>query len=131
MSSTTSSAQTQVLEIQGFSFSSDTSAYLEFSINNFLEGVTGATSSLPIYIRPTKERLANFKFQLSELEYNMLYGFMLKTLDVDNDRTEVENDFVWPKTIDGFNPDTYGNSFEAFGSSSKKNNLFCYVLRRK
>lgn len=120
MSSTTSSAQTQVLEIQGFSFSSDTSAYLEFSINDFLEGVNGATSSLPIYIRPTKERLANFRFGLSELEYNMLYGFMLKTLDVENDRTEVENNFIWPKTIDGFNPDTYGNAFEAFKKSMLK-----------
>lgn len=117
MSSTTSSAQTQVLEIQGFSFSSDTAAYLEFSVNDFLEGVTGATSSLPIYIRPTKQRLANFKFALSELEYNMLYGFTLNTLDVENDRTEVENKFLWPTTIDGFNPDTYGTSFEAFKKS--------------
>jgi hypothetical protein len=117
MSSTTSSAQTQVLEIQGFSFSSDTAAYLEFSVNDFLEGVTGATSSLPIYIRPTKQRLANFKFALSELEYNMLYGFTLNTLDVENDRTEVENNFLWPTTIDGFNPDTYGTSFEAFKNS--------------
>ena len=117
MSSTTSSAQTQVLEIQGFSFSSDTAAYLEFSVNDFLEGVTGATSSLPIYIRPTKQRLANFKFALSELEYNMLYGFTLNTLDVENDRTEVENNFLWPTTIDGFNPDTYGTSFESFKNS--------------
>ena len=117
MSSTTSSAQTQVLEIQGFSFSSNTVAYLEFSVNDFLEGVTGATSSLPIYIRPTKQRLANFKFALSELEYNMLYGFTLNTLDVENDRTEVENKFLWPTTIDGFNPDTYGTSFEAFKKS--------------
>jgi hypothetical protein len=117
MSSTTSSAQTQVLEIQGFSFSSDTAAYLEFSVNDFLEGVTGATSSLPIYIRPTKQRLANFKFALSELEYNMLYGFTLNTLDVENDRTEVENKFLWPTTIDGFNPDTYGTSFEDFKKS--------------
>lgn len=117
MSSTTSSAQTQVLEIQGFSFSSDTAAYLEFSINDFLEGVTGATSSLPIYIRPTKQRLANFKFALTELEYNMLYGFTLNTLDVENDRTEVENNFLWPTTIDGFNPDTYGTIFEAFKKS--------------
>lgn len=117
MSSTTSSAQTQVLEIQGFSFSSDTAAYLEFFVNDFLEGVTGATSSLPIYIRPTKQRLANFKFALSELEYNMLYGFTLNTLDVENDRTEVENKFLWPTTIDGFNPDTYGTSFEDFKKS--------------
>ncbi len=117
MSSTTSSAQTQVLEIQGFSFSSNTVAYLEFSVNDFLEGVTGATSSLPIYIRPTKQRLANFKFALSELEYNMLYGFTLNTLDVENDRTEVENNFLWPTTIDGFNPDTYGTSFEDFKKS--------------
>lgn len=120
MSSTTSSAQTQVLEIQGFSFSSNTIPYLEFSINDFLEGVTGATSSLPIYIRPTKQRLANFKFQLSELEYNMLYGFNLKTLDVENDREEINNDFLWPTTIDGFNPDTYGTSFEAFKKSMLK-----------
>jgi len=117
MSSTTSSAQTQVLEIQGFSFSSNTAAYLEFSVNDFLEGVTGTTSSLPIYIRPTKQRLANFKFALTELEYNMLYGFTLKTLDVENDRTEVENKFLWPTTIDGFNPDTYGTSFESFKKS--------------
>lgn len=117
MSSTTSSAQTQVLEIQGFSFSSNTIPYLEFSINDFLEGVTTSTSTLPIYIRPTKERFANYKFQLSELEYNMLYGFKLKTLNVEDDRTEVENNFIWPKTVDGFNPDTFGSSFESFKNS--------------
>jgi hypothetical protein len=120
MSSTTSSAQTQVLEIKGFSFSSNTTPYLEFSTNDFLEGVTGSTSSLPIYIRPTKQRLANFKFQLSELEYNMLYGFTLKTLDVENDRDEIDNKFLWPTTIDGFNPDTYGSSFESFKKSMLK-----------
>ena len=120
MGSTIATAQTPTLEIQGFSFSSNTAAYLEFSINEFLDGVTGATSTLPIYIRPTKERLANFKFTLTELEYNMLYGFMLKTLDVENDRTEIENNFIWPKTIDGFNPDTYGATFENFKKSMLK-----------
>lgn len=118
--SATTSAQTNTFLIQGFSFSADTSPYLEFSINGFLEGVTGATSTLPIYIRPTKERLANFKFAISELEYNMLYGFKLKTLDVENDREELENNFVWPKTIDGFNPDTYGDAFEEFKKSMLK-----------
>ncbi len=116
MSSTTSSS----LEIKGFSFSSNTIPYLEFSVNDFLEGVTGTTSSLPIYIKPTKQRLANFKFELSELEYNMLYGFKLKTLDVENDRDEIDNNFLWPTTIDGFNPDTYGDSFEAFKKSMLK-----------
>ena len=120
MGSTTITAQTPTIEIKGFLFSANTSNYLEFSINDFLDGVTGATSTLPIYIRPTKERLANFKFTLSELEYNMLYGFKLKTLDLETDILEVENDFVWPKTIDGFNPDTYGIAFDNFKKSMLK-----------
>lgn len=119
MSSTTS-AQTSVISILGYTFSSNTIPYLEFTINDFLENVTASTSTLPIYIRPTKEKLAQYKLGLSELEYNMLYGFNLDVISVEDDITEISQSFVWPTTIDGFNPDTYGSSFETFKNSMLK-----------
>lgn len=112
--SATTSAQTKILEIKEFLFSADTNAYLQFSIDDFLEGVTGSTSTLPIYIRPTQKRLANYKFTLTELEANMLNGFILETVKAEDDLTPIKTQYIWPKTIDGFNPDTFGVYLQNF-----------------
>ena len=108
-----------ILNILGYNFSSSTIPYLEFTVNGFLD-VSGTTSTIPLYIRPTKQRLAEYDQGLSELEYNMFYGFNMNVIDVMDDITEVSQEFIWPKTIDGFNPDIYGNSFESFKASILK-----------
>lgn len=114
MSAMTSSANTGVFVVSGYTFSAATPAYLQFTIGNYLEYVTGSTSTNPLYIRPTKERLAQFNLSLSELEYNMLYGFKFNVLNIEDDITEEEQSFEWPKTIDGFNPDLSGTLFDEF-----------------
>ena len=114
MSAITSSAQTKTIDIIGYSFSSNTISYLEFSTNDFLDNISGTTSTWPIYIRPTQQRLAEYTMGLSELQYNMLYGFKMNVIDVVDDITETEQEFLWPKTIDGFNPDNYGSYFNSF-----------------
>lgn len=106
----------QTFDITAYSFSAGVDSYLEITIDNILESVSGTNTNLPVYIRPTKQRLAEYKMNLSKLEFNLLYGgkFMVPNLD---DGSETEQTFEWPTTIDGFSPDSYGSSFETYKSS--------------
>ncbi len=120
MSAQTSTASTKVIDILTYNFSAGTDAYLEFTINDFLDYVSGPTSVLPIYIRPTKQRLAEYKLNISKLEFNLLYGEKLLVPNIDTDTSEFEETFVWPSSIDGFAPDSYGASFETYKNSILK-----------
>lgn len=120
MSAETSTASTKVIDIISYNFSAGTGSYLEFTINDFLEYISGTTSMLPIYIRPTKQRFAQYKMDISKLEYNLLYGQKLMVPNIETDTSEYEQTFVWPTTIDGFSPDSYGSSFEAYKNSILK-----------
>ena len=114
MSAQTATASTNVIDIISYNFSAGTGSYLEFTINDFLEYVSASTTTLPIYIRPTKQRFAEYKMNISKLEYNILYGEKLMVPNVETDTSEYEQTFVWPKTIDGFSPDSYGTSFNSY-----------------
>ena len=118
MSAQTATATTQVIDILSYNFSAGTNSYLEFKINGHLEYISGPTSTLPLYIRPTSQRLGEYDMNISKLENNLLYGQKLMVPNVEDDRTETEQTFVWPKTIDGFSPDSFGNSFTTY-----KNNI--------
>ena len=122
MRPSSSSAQTGVYDILYYNFSSDTfnNYYLEFTINGFLEDVTGSTSTLPILIRPNEKRYANYVLNIDRLEYNLLYGEKLLVPNVEDDESSTEKQFIWPKNIDEFNPDTYGNDFENYKTSILK-----------
>lgn len=120
MSAQTSSATTKVVDIISYNFSAGTNAYLEFTINDFLEYITGTNTVFPVYIRPTEKRFAEYKMNLSKLENNLLYGQKLLVPNVDTDTSETEQTFVWPTTIDGFSPDSFGSSFEAYKKSILK-----------
>lgn len=111
MSSQTQPVVTNVSNIISYNFSAGTVAYLEFTIDDFLEYVSGSTSTFPIYIRPTEQRLAEYKFGIGKLEYNLLYGQKLMVPNIETDASEYEATFIWPTTIDGFAPDSYGNAF--------------------
>ena len=111
MSSQTQNITTNVIDIISYNFSAGTGGYLEFTINNFLEYISGNTSTYPIYIRPTAQRLAEYKFNISKLEYNLLYGQKLMVPNIETDASEYEATFTWPTTIDGFSPDSFGNGF--------------------
>lgn len=113
------SASTKVVNIVSYEFSAGTNSYLQFTIDDFLEYVTSTASVFPVYIRPTRQRMAEYNMSIEKLEYNILYGQKLMVPDVD-DTGETEQTFVWPTTIDGFSPDSYGVSFEGYKSKILK-----------
>lgn len=120
MSAQTPSAKVGAHKIIGYNFSAGVNSYLEITIDAHLEYMSASTSTLPVYVRPTEQRLAEYKQNLSELEYNLLFGFKFNVLDVMDDITTTEEYIIWPRNIDGFNPDTFGDSYEEFSSSILK-----------
>lgn len=110
----------QIVDIISYSFSAGVDSYLEFTVNNILNDVSGSTSNLPVYIRPTKQRMAEYKMNISRLEYNILYGGKFIVPNIETDDSESEQTFTWPRTIDGFAPDSYGASFESYKTSLLK-----------
>jgi len=120
MSSTTTTATTQVINILSYNFSAGTNSYLEFKINGHLEYISGPTTTLPVYIRPTNERLGEYNLNISKLENNLLYGQKLIVPNTEDERIETEQMFIWPKTIDGFSPDSYGSAFTNYKNSILK-----------
>ena len=107
-------------KIIGYNFSAGVNSYLEITIDAHLEYMSASTSSLPVYVRPTEQRFAEYKQHLSELEYNLLFGFKFDVIDVMDDITTTEEYIIWPRIIDGFNPDTFGSSYDQFSSSILK-----------
>lgn len=120
MSAQTATASTKVVDIVSYNFSAGTGSYLEFVTNDFLEYLSGTTTTLPVYIRPTKQRLAEYKQNISKLEYNILYGDTLTVPNIETDDSEYEQTFVWPTTIDGFAPNSYGTDFETYRTNILK-----------
>lgn len=102
-------------DIISYSFSAGVGSYLEFTINNTIDSISGgSTTAFPVYIRPTKQRLAEYKINLSRLEYNLLYFGKLLVPNVETDTSSTEQTFTWPTDIDGFSPDSYGSSFNTY-----------------
>lgn len=98
-------------------FSSDTTNgnYLYFEVDGSVLGPNEISSYEDVYIRPTKERYKEFKNGLNPLEYQIFFdgNFYIPDVELDDD-TILEEKHEWPKTIDGFNPDTYGTSFDSY-----------------
>ena len=114
-----SPASGNTYDIIGYNFSAGVDSYLEITINNVIENLSGTSTYFPVYIRPTKQRLAQYKMDISKLEYNLLYGgkFLIPNMD---DSSETEQTFEWPTTIDGFSPDSYGTAFETYKTNLLK-----------
>lgn len=95
-------------------------SFLEFEIEGLLydQSVNASQFQDPIYIRPTKRRLNNYLSELSRIENQVWLEQKFLIPKSDDERVEEIKEFIWPKTIDGFNPDTYGIYFENY-----KNNL--------
>lgn len=97
--------------------------YFEFKIKGILlptEPISASTFNYPIYIRPTRQRLGQFKRTLPNLETQLIYDGNFLIPDTDTD-TYSRVQFDWPKSIDGFAPDSYGFGFEAYADSILKN----------
>jgi len=89
--------------------------HLQFNIKGDLfSGSTATTFSAPIYIRPSEVIYNTYLHNLSRLESQILLDgdFSIPNATIP-DQYDIIN-FKWPKIIDGFNPDTYGFSFEEY-----------------
>ena len=109
--------------IKSYSYTGGTSGILEFEINGHLSSDvyvsfenSGTTSSLPIYIRPSRKRMTEYKIQQSRLERQLLTKALFDIPDVDDENNFFTYRMPWPRTIDGFNPDTNGLNFETYKS---------------
>jgi hypothetical protein len=92
--------------------------YLELKIKGYLLPLEISNSSFnyPIYIRPSRKRYGEFKRTISSLESHLLKDgtFLIPDSDTDTlDRIK----FNWPKTIDGFAPDSFGQDFNNYVTS--------------
>jgi len=120
--SATTTAQTESFTINTYSYFPGVSAYLEFEINGHLSSgaaipLTGTTSTLPVYIRPSRKRVTEYRMQQSRLERQLLGEGVFDIPDIDDENTSFTYRIQWPRTIDGFNPDTRGDSFEQYKSN--------------
>jgi len=113
-------AKTDSYEIKSYSFTAGTTNILEFEIYGHLfedatEAYTGQTNSkLPLYIRPSRKRMTEYNRSISRIEKQLLGSGLLDIPDVDDEKREWTYRVPWPRTIDGFNPDTRGANFETF-----------------
>lgn len=86
---------------------------LNFTIQGYLLSASTSASTFPTYIRPSIRRFFEYKNTVSDLEYQLLFEqeFLVPSSDTD---TFERRSFVWPTTIDGFNPDTYGTAYDTY-----------------
>lgn len=114
VSAVTSGATTISIKILSYYFSAASNQYLFFEIDDFLEDISGSVDVVPIWIRPSNQRFAEYKHGISKLEWNLLYGQKLNVPNVYTDSGETSTTFVWPTSIDGFAPDSFGAAFDAY-----------------
>jgi hypothetical protein len=93
--------------------------YFEFNIEGILlpqASTTATTFNYPLYIRPTRKRYGQYKKTISNLEDQLLNSgnFLMPNLDTE---TYERVTFTWPRTIDGFSPNSYGSEFENYATS--------------
>jgi hypothetical protein len=115
-------AQTNSYLISTYSYTAGTTStygVLEFEIKGHLSDgasmpLTGTTSTLPVYIRPSKKRVTEYRMQQSRLERQLLTEGLFDIPDVDDENKDYRYRVPWPRDIDGFNPDTTGDKFETY-----------------
>lgn len=112
-------AQTESFTINSYSYTGGSNSILEFTIDGHLESgaiipFDGGSSKLPIYIRPSRKRMTEYKMQQSRLEVQMLSNALFDIPDIDDGDDNFRYKMPWPKSIDGFNPDTRGDEFVAY-----------------
>lgn len=92
------------------------SGLLNFTIQgNMFTGTTSSTT-VGIYIRPSKRRYYNYKKTISDIEYQLLFEQRFLTPNIDDDTFESVT-YTWPTTIDGFNPDSFGDAYDDYVES--------------
>ncbi len=112
-------AATPSFGIESYSYTGGTGGALEFTISGHLsEGAvstfSSSTSNLPVYIRPSKKRMTEYRIQQPRLERQLLREGLLDIPDVDDESRDFKYRIPWPRTIDGFNPDIDGSGFGTY-----------------
>ncbi len=107
------SGGTDILNIKNYIFSG---TYLYFEVVGYLQkDNTGSTYTDSIYIRPTKGRVYDYNNSITTLERQLLNDGVFLIPDIDTPQDDfLEQRFIWPRTIDGFSPDSYGSAFESY-----------------
>lgn len=112
--SAATTAQTVVHDITSFSYQTGYTGYLQFTVKGFVfSSNTISASTAPIYVRPSSQRFGQYKRTISNLENQLLFDGVFLVPDVDDD-TFSNQTFTWPKTIDGFAPDSFGSNFDDY-----------------
>ena len=90
------------------------SAYSNYYHLNFrVSGIFTANTTDAIYIRPSKKRYFQYKRSLGNLEYQLTEVGNWLVPNPSNDQF-FEKSIVWPRSLDGFAPDSYGTNFQNF-----------------
>jgi len=109
LSSTTLNT-TPSYSIKSYSYSGFADHYhLNFRVN----GLLTANTTDAIYIRPSKKRYFQYKRSLGNLEYQLLEVGKFQVPNPDND-IFYDKVITWPRSIDGFAPDSYGTNFDNY-----------------
>lgn len=104
---------------QIISYNYSNNNYFEFKILGILlpeEPASLTEFDYPLYIRPTRKRYGEYKKTISNLEDQLLNSgdFLMPNTDTE---TYERVTFTWPRTIDGFSPNSYGSEFENYATS--------------
>lgn len=113
MSSSTRYSQT--FPILNYSYTAST-GLMTFKIDGQIFSADTSATTVGVYILPSDQRYYSFKKTLSNLEYQLLFEQKFMVPNPDDDTFE-NRSFPWPKTLDGFNPDSYGSAFESYYST--------------
>ncbi len=106
------SGQSSIYTISEYNYDS-LNQKLYFKVPGKLFTGNSTTENINIYIRPSEQRLAQFENTISQLEYQLLYVGKFYVPSSEPNKL-VLSAYTWPKTIDGFNPDSYGGYFDTF-----------------
>ncbi len=110
-------ANTHTYNIIDYKYTTGTTGYLELTVNGLLFSGSTTGSTEPVYIRPTTNNYSQFQRTISNLEYQLAFDGTFKVPDNDDESVFVYQKFIWPRLIDGFNIDTYGDDFESYKES--------------
>jgi hypothetical protein len=110
-------ANTYSYDIINYQYTTGTTGYMQFKVNGLLFTGTTSASTDAIYIRPAPHNYSQYQRTISNLEYQLAFDGTFKVPDNDDESLFVYKQFIWPRLIDGFNIDTYGDDFNSYKCS--------------
>ena len=112
------SGNSTILNIISYNYvpSSGGTSYMQFVVDQplFTGTTTATTFTNPIYVRPSSNRYNLYLKSLSRLDTQVLTSgqFLIPNASIPNQQ-DLQT-FTWPRTLDGFAPDSYGGNFENY-----------------